>query len=138
MTASGIAVYSFEIVGTDLFHWNDQNFLLVVDYHRKYWDIESLYSTTSITAIRKIKMMFSILGIPEVVKSDNGTQYSSRTFQRFTESWRFLHITSSPEYPRSNGMAERYVQVIKNMLTKAKDSGQGPHLVMLEARVNFS
>ena len=31
-------------------------------------------------------------------------------------------------------MAERYVQVIKNMLTKAKGSGQDLYLVMLEAR----
>ena len=31
-------------------------------------------------------------------------------------------------------MAERYVQVIKNMLTKAKDSGQDLYLVILEAR----
>ena len=81
-----------------------------------------------------MKMMFSRLRIPEVVRSDNETQYSSRRLKRFAESWRFQHITSSPEYPRSNGMAERYIQVIKNMLTKAKDSGQDPYLVMLEAR----
>ena len=30
-----IAEYPFQIVGTDLFYWNDQNFLLVVDYHSK-------------------------------------------------------------------------------------------------------
>ena len=81
-----------------------------------------------------MKMMFSKLGIPEVVRSDNGTQHSSRRFKRFAESLRFQHVKSSPEYPRSNGMAERNVQVIKNMLTKAKDSGQDPYLVILEAR----
>ena len=70
-----------------------------------------------------MKMMFSRLGISEVVRSDNGTKYSSRRFKRFAQSWRFQHITSGSEYPRSNGMAERYVQVIKNMLTKIKDSG---------------
>ena len=31
-----IAVYPFQIAVTDLFNWNDQNFLLVVDYHSKY------------------------------------------------------------------------------------------------------
>ena len=79
-------------------------------------------------------MMFSRSGISEVVRSDNGTQYSSRRFKRIDESWRFQHVTSSPEYPRYNGMAERYVQVVKNMLPKAKDSGQVPCLVMLETR----
>ena len=134
MIASDIAVYPFQIVGTDLFHWDGQNFVLVVEYHSKYWEMEWLYSTTSISVIRKMKMMFSRLGIPEIVRSDNGTQYTSGRFKRFAESWGFQHITSSPEYPRSNGMAERYVQVVKNMLTKAKDSGQDPYLVMLEAR----
>ena len=79
-------------------------------------------------------MMFLRWDIPEVVRSDNGTQYSSRRFKRFAESWRFQHITSSPEYPKPNGMMERYVQVIKNMLTKAENSGQDPYLMMLEAR----
>ena len=34
-------------------------------------------------------MMFLRLGVPEVVRSDNETQYSSRRFKRFAESWRF-------------------------------------------------
>ena len=63
MIACDIAVYPFQIIGTYLFHWNGQNFLLVVDYHSKYWETERLYSTTSISAIPKMKM-FSRLGIP--------------------------------------------------------------------------
>ena len=81
-----------------------------------------------------MKMWFSRLDIPEVVRSNNGRQYSSRRFKRFAESWRFQHIIRSPKYPRSNGMTERYAQVIKNMLTKAKDSGQDPYLVILDTR----
>ena len=76
-----------------------------------------------------MKMMFSRLGIPEIVRSDNGTQYSSREFKQFATSWGFDHVTSSPEYPRSNGMAERHVQTVKDLLTKAKDSGKDPYLV---------
>ena len=83
MFANDIAVYLFQIVGVDLFHWNGQNFLLVVDYHSKYQEIKRLYSTTSVLVIQKMKMTFSRLGIPKVVRSDNGTQYSSRSFKRF-------------------------------------------------------
>ena len=66
-----IDVYLFQIVGTDLFHWNGHNFLLMVDCHSKYWETERLYSTISTSAIWKMKMMFSRLGILEVVSSDN-------------------------------------------------------------------
>ena len=85
MITSDIAVYPFQIVGTDPFHWNGQNFLLLVDYHSKYWEIERLYSTTSISVIWKMKMMFSRLGIPEMVRSGNGTQCLSRRFKRYAE-----------------------------------------------------
>ena len=78
MIACCRAVYPFQMVGTNLFHWNSQKFLLVVDYHSKYWEIECLYSTTSVSVIQKMKIMFPRLGIPELVRSDNGTQYSSR------------------------------------------------------------
>ena len=70
-----------------------------------------------------MEMIFSRLGIPEVVRSDNGPQYSSATFKEFAETWGFKHVTSSPEYPKSNGMAERHVQTVKQILTKAKESG---------------
>mgnify|MGYP001800768086 CR=1 FL=1 len=64
MQASDIAVYLFQKIGTDLFHWYGQDFLLVVDHHSKYWEIERLHSLSSMTVIKKMKMMFSRLGIP--------------------------------------------------------------------------
>ena len=76
-------MFASDIAGVDLFHWNGQNFLLVVDYHSKYREIKRLYSTISVLVIQKMKMTFSRLGIPKVVRSDNGTQYSSRSFKRF-------------------------------------------------------
>ena len=80
MIASDIAVYPFQIIGTGLFNWDGQNFFLVVDYQSKFREIERHYCTTSISVIRKMKLMFSRLDIPEVVRSDNGTQYSSKRF----------------------------------------------------------
>lgn len=66
--------------------------------------------------------------------SDNGPQFSSREFQAFAKDWEFSHKTSSPHHAQSNGMAERGVQTVKLMLTKAKADGKDPYLSLLNLR----
>ena len=72
MKASDVPHYPFQMVGSDLLNWNGQDFVLVVDYYSRYWDIEKLYKTDSATVIKKLKHIFSRMGIPEVMRSDNG------------------------------------------------------------------
>ena len=40
--------------------------------------------------------------------------FGSKELYQFSREWEFEIITSSPEYPKSNGLAEKGVQVIKN------------------------
>ena len=133
MIGSEIPKYPFQVVGTDLFYWNGQDFLLIVDYYSRYWEIEKLTNIRSKTVIQKLKKIFARLGIPEQLRSDNGTQYTSSDFKKFRKEWEFQHKTSSPHYHQSNGMAERHVQIAKKLLTKAKHSKQDPYLAILEA-----
>ena len=135
MMPSDVSQYLFKIVGTYLFHWNGQDFVLVVDYYSRYWEIQKLYKTGAATTIKKIKNEVSRLGTPEIIKRNNGPQYNcSREFKRFAKDWGFQHIPSSPEYPRSNGLAEKTVQTAKNIPEKVKDDNKDPYLIMLEAR----
>ena len=84
--------------------------------------------------IAKSKVHFARYGIPDVVISDNGPQFSSIEFQNFAHQWGFQHVTSSPKYAQNNGGVERAVQVAKKLLKKARQDGQDPLLYMLNSR----
>ena len=66
------------------------------------------------------------------MKSDNGSQYSSNEYERFSKEWGFIHVTSSPYHAQANGLAEKSVQTIKHLLEKAKSDGKDPYISLLE------
>ncbi|KAK7102371.1 hypothetical protein V1264_020601 [Littorina saxatilis] len=121
-------------VATDLFNWNSKDYLVTVDYYSRYFEVDQLHSTTSSAVIQKLSAHFARHGIPEKLVSDNGPQYSSEEFSHFATTWDFQHVTSSPGYPQSNGLAERTVQTVKNILDKAKTDGHSALLSILEYR----
>ncbi|KXJ22526.1 Transposon Tf2-9 polyprotein [Exaiptasia diaphana] len=83
-----IPSYPWQAVATDLFTWNNFNYLVVVDYYSRYWEISSLNTTSSASIVSKLKSTFAQDGIP-VVKSDNGPQYSPAEFATFANEWGF-------------------------------------------------
>ena len=121
-------------VGADLFEINSEQYLILEDHYSKYFEISKLSSTTSNATILYCKSHFARHGIPEEVFTDNGPQFASEEFKKFAVTWGFTHTTSSPRYPQSNGMAERSVQTVENLLKKAKMVGQDPYLVLLAFR----
>jgi hypothetical protein len=93
-------------------------FLVVVDAHSKWLEIEIVPSATSANTIEKLCQMFATHGIPDIVVSDNGTAFTSGEFKEFLLKNGIRHVTSSPYHPSSNGLAERYVQTFKRAMKK--------------------
>ena len=96
-----------------------------MDYYLRYPEVVSLTNTSSKEVIYKMKAIFARHRIPNEVRSDNGPQYASEIFAKFAKEYDFVHTTSSPKYPQSNGEAERMVQTMKKLLTKSDDPYQG-------------
>lgn len=126
--------FPFEIVATDIFTVNGHDYLLIVDSYSGYFDFRMLRQNTSKEVIEFLKSWFAVHGIPAKLESDNGPHYSSSLFAKFAAEWNFSHVTSSPKYPQSNGLAERFVQVAKNMLKKCSMDGSDVKLALLNYR----
>ena len=124
----------WEKVATDLFTLHNEDYIVVVDYYSRFFEFEKLNSITSKAVINKMKRIFATHGIPRETISDNGRQFVSEEFKSFALSYGFQHTTSSPRHPQCNGLAEKTVGIVKNMLKKCKDSKQDIYLALLEYR----
>ena len=122
--------YPWQVVGSDLFYHKGITYLLMVDYFSRYPEISKLPTTTSQGVIDTLRLLFARHRVPEILRSDNGPQYMSQEMTKFSVDYGFQQITSSPHYPKSNGLAEKTVQTIKTMLEKSTD----PFLALLSYR----
>ena len=59
------------------------------------------------------RLIFSEYGWPDTLVSDNGLCYVAKMFTSLMKEY--------AHYPQSNGLAEKFVQIVKNLFHKAKD-----------------
>ena len=100
-------------LAADLCDFNGHTLLVVSDYFSGFIEVSRLQAVTTQAVVRELKTIFARFGVPETLVTDNGSQFASREFKAFAESWSFNHITTSPRYPQSNGKAENAVKTVK-------------------------
>jgi len=125
------ATAAWQKVGADMFYWENDSYLLLVDYYSRYIEVIKPPITTSAGVINGFKSMFARHGVPEVLITDNGPQFSSGSFSSIAKDYDFRHVTSSPYFAQSNGEAERAVKTFKGLLRKNAD----PYRALLAYRV---
>ncbi len=70
----------WQAVATDIFTWKGKNHLVLVDAYSGWHEINTLDSIASTTVIKKLKSHFARFGIPDILYSNNGPQYSSTDY----------------------------------------------------------
>ncbi|XP_028413681.1 uncharacterized protein K02A2.6-like, partial [Dendronephthya gigantea] len=127
-----VPVRPWQILAADMFIVGKDNYLVLADYYSKYFELNQLSDSTSITVVKVLKQQFARHRIPEILYTDNGPEFASKEFCAFASQYQFQHVTSSPRFPQSNGFVERTIQKAKKLLKKAYDDGHDPHLAILE------
>ena len=89
---------------------------------------------TELHIVDHVKQIFAEYGWQDTIVSDNGPSYTSKIFKGLMREYQVNHITSSPHYLQSNGLAEKYIQIVKNLFHKAREEGQDLHKYMMVYR----
>ena len=103
---------SWEEIATDLFHWSGHDYLIIVDYFSRYIELCKLEDTSIKSIVTHTKSVLARHGIPMVIRSDNGPQYTAEEYKHFTKEWGIQHVTTSPYHPQANELACSNHQVL--------------------------
>lgn len=120
-------------LGADIAEWAGKKYFVIVDYYSKWLEVIPIRSTNSTTLIDCCKEIFARFGIPDELIADN-MPFESYEFKQFSVEYKFKIITSSPYYPRSNGLAEKFVGIAKKMIKKSSREKKDLQLFLLNYR----
>ena len=77
-----------------------------------------LRSINAKNIVREFVKFFSCFGLPEVIQSDQGSNFTSNMFQKILKGLHVQQQFSSTYHPQSQGCVERFHQTLKNTLRK--------------------
>ncbi len=98
-----------------------------------------LRNITARSVLNALLKYFTHYGLPTIIRSDCGTNFTSKVFAQVTKELNIEHRTSSPYHPETQGALERYHQTLKTMLRSFvlehhKDWDQGIPFLLFATR----
>lgn len=119
MSSQPTPQYPWQFVSQDLCCFESGNALVTVDHYSDFIEVDELDNTLASTITARTEAHIARHGVPEVILTDNGPQFTASEYEGLCQRYRIHHITSSPYWPQGNGRAEAAVKVIKRILQKA-------------------
>ncbi|CAJ2636234.1 unnamed protein product [Trifolium pratense] len=105
--------------------YQNRYLIVAVDYFTKWVEAEPLSDITSLRVLRFFKRnVLARFGIPQVVVTDNGTQFTDKEFQAFLVALGTKQHFTSVEHPQTNGQAEAANKVILRGLRRRLDQNK--------------
>ena len=95
-----------------------QYILTLVDYVTRYPKAVPLKKITTETVAEALLDIYSRVGIPEEVLTDQGTQFMSECMQEVSRLLSIKGLTSTPYHLICNGLVERWNETLKSMLKR--------------------
>ena len=95
---------------------NNQYIIVVVDYFTKWVEAEPTENVTSQDVIKFLINVFARHGVPQIITTDNGTQFTSDMTKIFLDLYDVYVKFITPYHPESNGLVENRNKEIGKLL----------------------
>ena len=103
--------------------------LLLCEEFSGYVVASPLRTLQAAETVKALRILFSHLPIPRVIRSDNATQFSNIQVKQFMKSIGIEHVFSIPLRPQSNGHAGNSVKQVSNVLFTVGQQQQNAPLI---------
>ncbi|XP_058638128.1 uncharacterized protein LOC131544123 [Onychostoma macrolepis] len=112
----------FERIGMDLVGplpksaRGHEHILVIVDYATRYPEAIPLRKANAKTIAQELFLLFSWVGIPSEILTDQGTPFMSRLMADLCRLLRVKQVRTTVYHPQTDGLVERFNQTLKQML----------------------
>ena len=100
------ARYPFQYIVADFFEIKSTQFLVIVDRFSSWPIVYKFAKANSFKLMKCMRKIFETYGVPQVLTSDGGTQFTSAQFSDFLKFWELNHHQTAASYTHSNLRAE--------------------------------
>ncbi|XP_054281224.1 uncharacterized protein LOC128998894 [Macrosteles quadrilineatus] len=125
-------------VGGEYFWPNWRREVKAYDTFSKWTELASIASATAKNVVTKLKAILLRHGAPDVLITDNGTQFVGKLVRELAAEWGITLQTTAPYSPQSNPV-ERQNRVVKTMIAqfvKGNHRSWDNHLVEFQYALN--
>jgi His(2)-Cys(2) zinc finger./Integrase core domain. len=118
----------FEILHVDTVTVENKRFLSIVDAFSKYSQMYYLEALQSPIVTDKLMTYFSHHGLPDLIISDNGTEFKNTIIQDLLKAFNIeIHLTSV-NHPNSNSTVERFHSTLREHMRIINNTPTFKHL----------
>ena len=98
---------------------NNNELLVIIDKHSRFLFAIEVKSTSAKYVLPALDTLFSCMGKPEEISTDNGPPFSGIEFKEFCEFFGIKHRKSTPLWPQANGQVENFNKDLKKVIKTA-------------------
>ena len=138
------APFPFYVVAIDLMkfprsHRGNVAVLVVIDHCSKWMTAVPLKDKTALRVCEALKerVLPYLLKVPLHVLSDNGVEFRSRETEQVLDDFSIKHIYISPYTPSSNGIVERGIRSLNDILKGLQTSGRDWDILLPRALIIY-